>query len=295
MSHQVAEMIYRMPNLFNRNFDLDFEKSSSLLTKINLELREKGIVKIDSKALSGYEDLKNFNRVTADFKELIAYIENNPPGPQKLAPAGYLPSTIYREWEVNKSGATVHAHDPFKFKPELLSLAIHPFILALLSKYFRRKFYLQQSIASRYYPMSPAEFGSFQWHHDGWGKKINVMILLSDVSDDDQYMTFVEGSHRYIYNFDRCSNSRFTEEEVLNLFPNNSHKKCTGEAGTIYIFDSNGMHRGNRSLGRARDSLITSFNAGRYIWDFELNSGFKTRLNPLQVKFVDSCSKIKWV
>lgn len=251
-------------------------------------------MKLQFEGLGWNDDRYRLDSITTEIRDLISYIENSPPGTQKLSPRGYLPSTVYREWECDSSARTVHAHDPFKFIPQLLSIAVHPLILALMSRYFGKKFYLQQAIASRYYPMSPADFGSFQWHHDAWGKKINVMILFSEVTEEDQYMTYVEGSHKYIYDAERCSNSRFTEEDVQRLFRGNTHRKCTGDAGTIYIFDSNGMHRGNRSLGRARDSLIISYNAGRYIWDFEASSTIRNSLSTSQIKFLDECSKVTW-
>ncbi len=36
-----------------------------------------------------------------------------------------------------------------------------------------------------------------------------------------------------------------------------------GQAGDIFFFDSNGMHRGNRSRGRLRDALFIEFTADR--------------------------------
>jgi len=173
-------------------------------------------------------------------------------------------------------------------------ISTDPLILGVIARYLRRPFYLQQAIAARYLPMEAADFGSFQWHHDAWGRKINVMFLFTDVTDLDQHMTFLEGSHQAYHNLDRCRNSRFTEDEVLERFPGTARTRCTGGAGTVFIFDSNGLHRGNRSTGRHRDTLITSFNGGRYVWSFDVPASHQGALTEDQNIFLQRWSKIAW-
>jgi hypothetical protein len=54
------------------------------------------------------------------------------------------------------------------------------------------------------------------------------------------------------------------------------------------------MHRGNRSTGRHRDTLITSFNAGRYVWSFEVPRTFQKGLTGEQIAFLQKWSKVIW-
>jgi hypothetical protein len=120
------------------------------------------------------------------------------------------------------------------------------------------------------------------------------MFLFTDVGEGDQYMTFLEGSHLHVHNLDRCRNSRYEEREVRSLFPHAMERRCTGDAGTVFIFDSNGLHRGNRSTGRHRDTLITNYNAGRYLWAFEVPQAFREGLSHDQLAFVDAASRVIW-
>ena len=282
------ELLYRLPRPFTEPVG-QVPELASLAGMLAQELATKGIVVLP-KYLSG----ARLAQIQADFAAMVSKIESAPNGPEKLSPPGYLPQTLYLEDESNKEACTICSNNPFKHVREFLSLSTDSLILGVVARYLRRPFYLQQSVASRYLPMEPKDFGSFQWHHDAWGRKVNVMFLFTDVANQDQHMSYMEGSHRHIHNRDRCWNSRFKDEEVRNLFPSANRVRCTGEAGTVFIFDSNGMHRGNRSMGRHRDTLITSFNAGRYVWTFEVPTAFQESLNREQQAFLRESSKVVW-
>lgn len=287
-AHIAFEMLYRLPRPFGEPPAQTPEKPA-LVGTLSLELAAKGIAVIPNFVTGA-----RLAQVQSAFAAMVSRIESGQNGPEKLSPPGYLPQTLYLEDETNRESRTICANNPFKHAPEFLSLSTDSLILDVVARYLRRPFYLQQSIASRYLPMEPKDFGSFQWHHDAWGRKINVMFLLTDVSDRDQYMSYVEGSHRHYHSLDRCRNSRFLDEEVRNMFPGALHVRCTGAAGTVFIFDSNGMHRGNRSTGRHRDTLITSFSAGRYVWTFEVPRLFQERLSSEQRAFLRKASKVVW-
>jgi hypothetical protein len=288
VTHVANEMLYRLPRPYGELVPQAHEWSART-EALAQELAINGIV-----VLRNFVSGERLARVQSAFAEMVSRIESAPNGPQKLSPPGYLPQTLYLEDENNHEARTICANNPFKHVPEFLSLSTDPLILGVIARYLRRPFYLQQSVASRYLPMEPKDFGSFQWHHDAWGRKVNVMFLFTDVGDRDQYMAYVEGSHRHYHNFDRCRNSRFGEEEVRNLFPGASHMRCTGAAGTVFVFDSNGMHRGNRRTGRHRDTLITSFNAGRYVWTFDVPRTFQEALNGGQLAFLHKASRVVW-
>lgn len=163
-----------------------------------------------------------------------------------------------------------------------------------ISDYIGKRMFFQQAILSRYYPREPEKFSSFQWHHDAHGKKINVMILLTDVGINDQRMSYVKKSHKEYRNIEKCKNSRISDEEVnslgLDIF------ECCGKAGDAFIFDSNGIHSGNRSLTKIRDSIIVQYNAGRYQWSFDIPKVIRKglSLSSNQKKFLESNAKINW-
>jgi hypothetical protein len=282
------EMLYRLPRPFGEPMAQSPEQSA-LTKRLAGELGAKGIV-----ALRNHVSGERLAQIQSTFAAMVSRIESGPNGPEKLSPPGYLPQTLYLEDEHNREARTTCANNPFKHAGEFLALSTDPLILGIVARYLRRPFYLQQSVASRYMPMEPRDFGSFQWHHDAWGRKVNVMFLFTDVAEQDQYMTYVEASHLHYHNRDRCWNSRFGDKEVRTLFPDARHVRCTGDAGTVFIFDSNGMHRGNRSTARYRDTLITSFNAGRYVWTFEVPRAFREFLSDEQLAFLQEASKVVW-
>ncbi len=47
--------------------------------------------------------------------------------------------------------------------------------------------------------------------------------------------------------------------------------ECAGPSGSIVLFDTNGIHRGNRNAGPRRDALVGVYSMGRYLsgYDFE--------------------------
>ena len=100
------------------------------------------------------------------------------------------------------------------------------------------------------------DYDSYQWHHDAGRKLLRVMILLSDVPDDGQRMDYLLGSHK-IFRY-KLDNSRRKKEEVEGK---GTVMKCSGKAGSIVIFDTNGIHRGNRNLGPERDTWRYSYKA----------------------------------
>jgi len=287
-AHIAREMAYRRPRSFGTT-DAVTSAQPERAAALAGELARKGIV-----TLADYLVGERLGRAQAAFEAMVARIQAGRNGPEKISPPGYLPQTVYLEDETNPEARTICANNPFRHAPEFLNLSTDPLILEIVARYLRRPFYLQQSIASRYLPMPPKDFGSFQWHHDAWGRKVNVMFLFTDVGDKDQHMTFIEGSHLHYHDLDRCRNSRFEGHEVDRMFPGAKRVRCTGSAGTVFIFDSNGMHRGNRSTGRHRDTLITNFNAGRYVWEFEVPASFRNSLDEGQLAFLERSARIAW-
>jgi hypothetical protein len=41
--------------------------------------------------------------------------------------------------------------------------------------------------------------------------------------------------------------------------------ECAGPAGSVILFDSNGIHRGNRNLGPRREVVFGVYSAGRHL------------------------------
>lgn len=291
MLHILREMVYRAPNLAVIIRQYIFPPSDEMMKAIK-EFKREGIV-----VLENFLSNKRLEEIRRDFENFVKAAEAAPPGPVKLTPDGgsLHVQVFYPEQGYDIESLATFTNDPFKHCQSFLELALDEFILGVITGYMGKRFMLQQSTASRYYPCNKTNFGSWQWHHDSWGRKINVMILFTDVTEKDQYMSYVKQSHKIYHNLERTSvNDRFTEKEVTDMCGYQVFK-CLGKAGTVFIFDANGFHRGNRSLGAVRDTLINQYTAGRYLWSFDIPSGFTRNLTATQLDFLKQNKNIKIV
>jgi hypothetical protein len=151
------------------------------------------------------------------------------------------------------------SNEPFIISRALLEICLKPQLTSLINAYLGKVAYITQGVALRILPNPNSGFGSFQWHHDAWGKRINMMIILTEVGEGDQHMTYAKGSHRLHHPYDKYVNSRFSAEEFAARCVGMEVLNCTAQPGDIYIFDSNGIHSGNRTKGRARDTFIIEY------------------------------------
>jgi hypothetical protein len=285
-SHVIGEYLYRLPNPWLK-LRWDATTPRPLRPFIHA-LRRDGIV-----SLPGFIQGDRLRRMQESFDRTIGVIASMPPSDEQPAPPPWQ-HVMYREQAFDPEIQTTFTNDPFKFDRGFLELALDDSIVGIVARYLGRRFILQQAIASRYHPTDKRDFGSWQWHHDAWGRKINVMVLFTDVTLQDQYMSYLAGSHGLIHSYERTVvNSRFTEAEVQGM--GFERVDCVGSAGTVFIFDSNGFHRGNRSSGAYRDTLISCYNAGRYAWKFTIPRSFVDGLSGTQQSFLERSSRTEYV
>jgi hypothetical protein len=101
-------------------------------------------------------------------------------------------------------------------------------------------------------------------------------------------MTYAKGTHRLRHSYDRYLDSRVNREEFAQRYGRFEVLDCVAQPGDIYIFDSNGIHSGNRTAGRARDTFIIEYTrAAHAVWahriPLEFLSGFgEGELRPLK-------------
>lgn len=143
----------------------------------------------------------------------------------------------------------------------LAELVLDELILAAIENYYERPVYLVGGRAQRLFPTEPYTDKAFQWHHDAKGKYLKAMWLLTDAPSDGQRMSYILGSHRQRHAFTTYQETRLTEQEARRAGP---VFECAGPAGTVILFDTNGIHRGNRNRGPIRDTMLGIYSAGRY-------------------------------
>jgi hypothetical protein len=173
-------------------------------------------------------------------------------------------------------------NQPYLVEPGFLNLACDPFLLAVTGRYLGRPFILHQASGLRITSTRPRDFGSFQWHHDAWGKKLTAHVLLTDVPPGGQCTTYLKGSHRLYHSLHRTRFSRFPAEEVrrhLRLF---EPMDAVAPAGSIVLLDPNGVHRGNRRPGPVRDTVLNLYSTGIYPWPLRIPAEFAEGLDFFQ-------------
>jgi len=145
-----------------------------------------------------------------------------------------------------------------------LSLAVvDPYLTALASYYWGKPIKLAYARGYRTEPIFPEEYRAFQWHHDLKRKQIKVMILLTDVPSNGQRMDYIPGTHRIWHKFKSQKDTVFSKDQALEY---GDPIPCSGSAGTVIIFDTNGLHRGNRNLGPRRDQYTVNYTGGKSIF-----------------------------
>ena len=156
-------------------------------------------------------------------------------------------------WHYWTGEAAYVCNDAFRFCPELVALACDSRITRLARAYYGKPIQVKRAIAIRYLAAESSEADMFRWHHDMEDKLFKVLVLLTDVGDSDQYMTYAQGSHRLL---------RPMEAFHVNEADIDGHAviRATGRAGDAFVFDANGAHRANRrSDGAVRDVFILEY------------------------------------
>jgi ectoine hydroxylase-related dioxygenase (phytanoyl-CoA dioxygenase family) len=140
-------------------------------------------------------------------------------------------------------------------------LILDELILAAIEAYYARPIYLCLTKIQRLYPVKPYEEKAFQWHHDSKGKYVKAMWVLTDVPETGQRMSYVAGSHRIKHSWTTYGETRLSDAQARQL---GKVVECSAPAGSVVVFDANGIHRGNRNQGPARDTAWGVYSSGRY-------------------------------
>ena len=152
----------------------------------------------------------------------------------------------------------------------------------------------------RYLPFRQISSAQFEWHHDMEDRQLKVLLLLTDVDEQDQYMNYVKGTHKVFHPYQGFLKHNLDFEYFRESINDFEIIKTTGKAGDLFLFDSNGMHHGVRSNGRVRDAYFIEFTAAKNknnIWGSDsvndlASAAKKDKTNPLH-KLLNTTPKWK--
>lgn len=164
-------------------------------------------------------------------------------------------------------------NDALVHSDTLVRLCCHPLLVETANHYLGKPAHIKRVYGMHYLPSGHIETHQFGWHHDMEERMLKVMILLTDVGERDQYMSYVAGTHNVLHPYPHFLQNKL-DYEYYGLSPHDARVVNTvGRAGDLFLFDSNGMHRGNRSPGRVRDALFIEYTVDgnqNNIWGSEL-------------------------
>ena len=270
------ESLHSFRGWYQRKPSIKYLFSRSLsgeLQKYVDALNEDGIVKME-----GYISEKSLIQIQEDFAKMIPEIERKTKD-LVVEVDGYV------EESYKPKVKTISTNNPFKYSSELARICINTKFNNIINTYLRKYAYVHQAVGNRILPCILGKVGSYQWHHDQWGKRVNMMILLSDVGEGDQYTTYVKGSHKLKHSYQDYINSRLDVDYCKAKMDRVDIYEAKGKAGDVILFDPNGLHSGNRTLGNTRDTFIVNYTSDKsYVWGMRLPEEFVSNHNKNELK-----------
>ncbi len=232
--------------------------------RILAELRKKGIVK-----LSGFIQQHELKQLVADFNQFVKSV-------QRQAEQGDGLFTSYDSEEHWRPNEEIYvSNNPFKYSAQLAKLCCREFVCDLANCYFGKPAFLQRGVAMRYLPREEMHKLQFGWHHDMEEKRFKMMILLSDVGENGQRMSYVNGTHKILHPYERFLKNTLDFEYCQKHVEQAEITDTIGSAGDVFFFDSNGMHRGNRTLAATRDAVFVEYTSDTSnIWGCDIPNEF---------------------
>lgn len=232
----LKEYLHRRPQAdFSWSFMADSEKGDAA-AKI-ATLKREGIV-----MLPGYFQGEKLSALQAAFARAIEDKESEI-NPDSLLNLDFIPSN-----------------------PAFLKSAIDAYLMEIIAGYYQKPFAIGRSSAMRIQPTEPLRDNSFQWHHDSRGRQIHMMIILNDLPTDGQRMSYLNRTHERYYTHYRglAEGSRFEKDLAANPPGPDQITEVCGPAGTVSIFDANGLHTGNRNSNGKRDTVTFCYVSRRH-------------------------------
>lgn len=143
-----------------------------------------------------------------------------------------------------KAATYWHRQADLEENADLVSLIKDQSILEVIRQYLGCEPVYDMCAAWWSYPAKADSASAQLFHFDldriRW---LKVFVYLTDVGPDNGPHMFVRGSHRTVGARVR-RDGRFSDEETSEMFPDHEVANLTGVAGTLFIEDTIGFHKG---------------------------------------------------
>jgi hypothetical protein len=215
------------------------------------EVSAKGIVK-----LPGFVEPAVLEQLQRDFSEFADCLD------ARVRRGEGLVRQYHEEEHFWKKDGAYISNNAFKHSPSLVRLACHPSVLELTRQHFGKQVHVQRAGCMRYLTGGRMGNDMFRWHHDMEGRRLKLMVLMTEVSESDHTMSYVCRSHTIDHPLHRFRGNRLSLGYCSRHLGELEIVQTTGVPGDAYIFDSNGTHMGNRrENARSRDVFMLEYNS----------------------------------
>jgi hypothetical protein len=156
---------------------------------------------------------------------------------------------------------------------ELKNLIMDSSILEIVHKYLKCKPVFDFATAWWTFPSEKPDSDSAQLFHFDLDRLrwLKVFVYLSDVTPDNGPHCYINGSHHLIANIER-HDGRYTDDEIKILLPNNHISVLTSPAGTLFIEDTIGFHKGTEVKSGSRCVFEAQFSVGHFGYPYAKSS-----------------------
>lgn len=157
-------------------------------------------------------------------------------------------------------------------KKEIQDLISRPAILSLITEYFGGTPYLSACVGwwstSNQIASDSARENAQMFHFDmDRIKWLKLFLYVNDVSQQNGPHVFVKGSHRRGRQpkaIRRKGYQRIRDEEIASFYSTEKIKSIVGQAGTAFLADTRGYHKGLTPVKGERLALVIEFSASLF-------------------------------
>lgn len=208
--HPVA-MLELVPQLMDRS---RVARAASQRPQIQRVLHE-----LDRNGVAILEDAAPQALIAAGLRDMERFVDLMPKlqGMLRTKRASNGAMLEYAVHEYQQKLNVYRSHDPLMFSPAYARFLLLPDLIEVAKGYLGEDWQYQAMIATRTEPSAPIRDGFANWHHDARGRKLNVILLLTDVPEDGPATIVLRGSHRLLYSRARQARNFFSDDEQLAI------------------------------------------------------------------------------
>jgi len=245
----------------------------------------RAVADLDRDGVAIMERVASFELIEQARRDLDRFVERLPEleGTKRTKMHSSGKMVDYPVHEFQRDLNIYRSHDPLMFSPAYAKFLLLPELREVVAGYLGRKWLYQAMIATRTEP-SEIQEGFARWHHDARGRKVNVILLLSDVSADGPATIVKVGSHRLVYLKARRSRVILYDDEEAQLQQHFGWRErvCEAPAGSLVFFDSQAYHRGRRSSHRRDAFQVNCMTKRSHLWLQEISRALMDSLAPTE-------------